>query len=100
MLERLHTPPFSGAAEWSGSEPLGPAPLHDHVVLVNFRLTASTGYNYDSRRSVVEINRSNTTPTPSVTLTGAGPSAPLPQSHASTALLVALSSHDLRSTAA
>jgi thiol-disulfide isomerase/thioredoxin len=36
MLERLHMPPFAGAAEWLGSEPLGPAELRGHVVLVNF----------------------------------------------------------------
>jgi thiol-disulfide isomerase/thioredoxin len=29
-------PPFAGAAEWLGSEPLGPAELHGRVVLVNF----------------------------------------------------------------
>jgi thiol-disulfide isomerase/thioredoxin len=36
MFERLHMPPFAGAAEWLNSEPLGPAELHGHVVLVNF----------------------------------------------------------------
>ena len=36
MFERLHMPPFAGAAEWLGSEPLGPAELRGHVVLVNF----------------------------------------------------------------
>ncbi len=36
MSERLHMPPFAGAAEWLGSEPLGPAELRGHVVLVNF----------------------------------------------------------------
>ena len=36
MSERLHMPPFAGAAEWLNSEPLGPAELHGHVVLVNF----------------------------------------------------------------
>ena len=29
-------PPFAGAAEWLDSEPLGPAELRGHVVLVNF----------------------------------------------------------------
>jgi thiol-disulfide isomerase/thioredoxin len=29
-------PPFAEAAEWLGSEPLGPAELHGRVVLVNF----------------------------------------------------------------
>ena len=29
-------PPFTGAAEWLGSEPLGPAELRGHVVVVNF----------------------------------------------------------------
>jgi thiol-disulfide isomerase/thioredoxin len=29
-------PPFVGTAEWLGSEPLGPAELRGHVVLVNF----------------------------------------------------------------
>ena len=36
MAERLHMPPFAGAAGWLNSEPLGPAELHGHVVLVNF----------------------------------------------------------------
>ena len=36
MFERLHMPPFTGAAEWLNSEPLGPAELRGHVVLVNF----------------------------------------------------------------
>ncbi len=36
MLERLQMPPFAGTAEWLGSEPLGPAELRGHVVLVNF----------------------------------------------------------------
>lgn len=36
MSERLHMPPLLGAAEWLNSEPLGPAKLHGHVVLVNF----------------------------------------------------------------
>jgi thiol-disulfide isomerase/thioredoxin len=36
MLERLPVPPFAGAAEWLNSEPLGPAELRGHVVLVNF----------------------------------------------------------------
>ena len=36
MFERLHMPPFAGAAEWLNSEPLGPAGLRGHVVLVNF----------------------------------------------------------------
>jgi hypothetical protein len=36
MFGRLHMPPFAGAAEWLNSEPLGPAELRGHVVLVNF----------------------------------------------------------------
>jgi thiol-disulfide isomerase/thioredoxin len=36
MFERLHLPPFAGAAEWLNSEPLGPTELRGHVVLVNF----------------------------------------------------------------
>ena len=32
MFERLHMPPFAGAAEWLNSEPLGPAELRGHVV--------------------------------------------------------------------
>jgi hypothetical protein len=36
MVERLHMPPFAGAVEWLGSEPLGPAELRGHVILVNF----------------------------------------------------------------
>jgi len=36
MFERLHMPPFAGAAEWLDSRSLGPAELRGHVVLVNF----------------------------------------------------------------
>ena len=36
MVERLHMPPFAGAAEWLNSEPLGPAELRGHVLLVSF----------------------------------------------------------------
>jgi thiol-disulfide isomerase/thioredoxin len=36
VFERLHMPPLGGATEWLGSEPLGPAELRGHVVLVDF----------------------------------------------------------------
>ena len=36
MSERLHMPSLGGATEWLNSEPLGPAELRGHVVLVNF----------------------------------------------------------------
>ncbi|HEX4010548.1 MAG TPA: redoxin domain-containing protein [Solirubrobacteraceae bacterium] len=36
MSERLHMPPFAGAAAWLNSEPLGPIELRGHVVVVNF----------------------------------------------------------------
>jgi thiol-disulfide isomerase/thioredoxin len=36
MSARLYMPPFARTAEWLGSEPLGPAELRGHVVLVNF----------------------------------------------------------------
>ena len=36
VFERLHMPPLSGATEWLNSEPLGPAELRGHTVLVNF----------------------------------------------------------------
>jgi thiol-disulfide isomerase/thioredoxin len=36
VFERLRMPSLDGAAEWLNSEPLGPAELRDHVVLVNF----------------------------------------------------------------
>jgi len=36
VFDRLQTPPFGGATEWLVSEPLGPAELRGHVVLVNF----------------------------------------------------------------
>jgi thiol-disulfide isomerase/thioredoxin len=36
LFERVHMPSFSGATEWLNSEPLGPAELQGHVVLVNF----------------------------------------------------------------
>ena len=34
--ERVHMPSFAGATEWLNSEPLGPAGLSGHVVVVNF----------------------------------------------------------------
>jgi thiol-disulfide isomerase/thioredoxin len=36
VFSRLHIPALGGATEWLNSEPLGPAELRDHVVLVNF----------------------------------------------------------------
>jgi thiol-disulfide isomerase/thioredoxin len=36
MPERLHMPSLGGATGWLNSEPLGPADLRGHVVLVNF----------------------------------------------------------------
>jgi thiol-disulfide isomerase/thioredoxin len=36
MSEQLHMPAFAGTAEWLGSEPLDPAALRGHVVVVNF----------------------------------------------------------------
>ena len=36
VLARVHMPPLGGATEWLDSEPLGPAELRGHVVLVNF----------------------------------------------------------------
>jgi thiol-disulfide isomerase/thioredoxin len=36
VFERLHLPSFGGAAEWLNSEPLGPAELTGHAVVVNF----------------------------------------------------------------
>jgi thiol-disulfide isomerase/thioredoxin len=36
MFNRLHLPSLGGATEWLNSEPLGPAELRGHVVLVNF----------------------------------------------------------------
>jgi thiol-disulfide isomerase/thioredoxin len=36
MLARRHLPPYPGAAVWLNPEPLGPADLRGHVVLVNF----------------------------------------------------------------
>jgi thiol-disulfide isomerase/thioredoxin len=36
LFERVHMPAFAGATEWLHSEPLGPAELGGHVVLVNF----------------------------------------------------------------
>ena len=36
MSARLHVPSLGGATEWLNSEPLGPAELRGHVVLVNF----------------------------------------------------------------
>ncbi len=36
MVIRVHIPSLGGATEWLNSEPLGPAELRGHVVLVNF----------------------------------------------------------------
>src|SRR5215207_8425320 len=36
VFERIHMPAFDGATAWVNSEPLGPAELRGHVVLVNF----------------------------------------------------------------
>jgi thiol-disulfide isomerase/thioredoxin len=36
MSERVHMPSLARATEWLNSEPLGPAELRGHVVLVNF----------------------------------------------------------------
>ncbi|MGZ4331400.1 MAG: redoxin domain-containing protein [Solirubrobacteraceae bacterium] len=36
MFGHVHMPSLGGAVEWLGSEPLGPADLRGHVVLVNF----------------------------------------------------------------
>jgi len=36
LFERVQMPSFAGATEWLNAEPLGPAGLRGHVVLVNF----------------------------------------------------------------
>ena len=36
VFQRVHMPSFDGATGWLNSEPLGPAELRGHVVLVNF----------------------------------------------------------------
>jgi thiol-disulfide isomerase/thioredoxin len=36
MFNRVHIPSLDGATDWVNSEPLGPAELRGHVVLVNF----------------------------------------------------------------
>jgi thiol-disulfide isomerase/thioredoxin len=36
VAERLHMPSLGGATEWLNTEPLGPAKLRGHVVVVNF----------------------------------------------------------------
>ena len=36
MAERLHMPSLGGATEWLNTEPLGPAKLRGHAVVVNF----------------------------------------------------------------
>jgi thiol-disulfide isomerase/thioredoxin len=36
VFERVHMPSFAGATGWLNSDPLGPAELEGHVVLVNF----------------------------------------------------------------
>ena len=36
MSDRLHMPSLAGATAWLNSDPLGPAELRGHVVLVDF----------------------------------------------------------------
>jgi hypothetical protein len=36
LFERMHLPSFAGATEWLNGEPLGPAELRGHAVVVNF----------------------------------------------------------------
>ena len=36
VFDRVHMPSLDGATGWLNSEPLGPAELRGHVVLVNF----------------------------------------------------------------
>jgi hypothetical protein len=36
VFGRLRMPSLGGATEWLNSEPLGPAELRGHVVVVNF----------------------------------------------------------------
>jgi hypothetical protein len=36
IFERVHMPSLYGATAWLNSEPLGPAELQGHVVLVDF----------------------------------------------------------------
>ena len=36
MFTHVHMPSLGGATGWFNSEPLGPAELRGHVVLVNF----------------------------------------------------------------
>jgi hypothetical protein len=36
VFDRLRMPSLGGATGWLNSEPLGPAELRDHGVLVNF----------------------------------------------------------------
>ncbi len=44
MLAQVLIPSLGGATEWLNSEPLGPADLRGHIVLVNFwTLTCITG---------------------------------------------------------
>jgi hypothetical protein len=41
LFERVHMPSFAGATEWLNSEPLGPAELRGHVVLVPLAAVAA-----------------------------------------------------------
>src|ERR1700726_3107922 len=36
VFDRVDMPPLGGATEWLNSQPLGPAELRGHVVVVNF----------------------------------------------------------------
>ena len=43
VFERLHMPSLGAATEWLNSEPLGPAELLGHVVLVDVRAGMGLG---------------------------------------------------------
>ena len=53
-------PSLGGATEWLNSEPLGPAELRGHVVLVNFWTLTCINWLRQSRTSVPGRRRTET----------------------------------------
>jgi len=49
VFARLRIPSLGGATGWLNSDPLGPAELRGHVVLVNFRVRARAHRTEESR---------------------------------------------------
>jgi hypothetical protein len=57
VFEHLRTPSLGGGAEWLNSEPLGPAELRGHVVVVDFWTLTCLNRFPKSRTSVIMASR-------------------------------------------